>query len=156
MTESDEAAPESGETQTEAEPTFDDLSDESDIDEETTAETASTTDAEPEPESEPEPEPESEPEPEPESEPEPEPEFESESDSEPASESEPDEEIDIESLLLDLMHDFDDGDGADREELTEQVSESAGVSTEVVDDTIQDALMSGKCYEPNGGKLKPI
>ncbi|WP_248907288.1 hypothetical protein [Halocatena marina] len=148
VTESDEAAPESGETQTEAEPTFDDLSDESDIDEETTAETASTTDAEPEPESEPEPEPESEPEPE--------LEFESESDSEPASESEPDEEIDIESLLLDLMHDFDDGDGADREELTEQVSESAGVSTEVVDDTIQDALMSGKCYEPNGGKLKPI
>lgn len=144
VTEPNEAAPESNETQTEAEPTFEDLSDESDIDEETTAETASTTDAEPEPELEPE------------SEPEPEPESESESDSEPELEPEPDEEIDIESLLLDLMHDLDDGDGADREELTEQVSESAGVSTEVVDDTIQDALMSGKCYEPNGGKLKPI
>lgn len=66
------------------------------------------------------------------------------------------EDTDIEAVLLDLMRDLDDGDGADRETLVDQVSDAAAVSPEAVEDAIQDALMDGQCYEPDGGKLKPI
>lgn len=66
------------------------------------------------------------------------------------------EDTDIEAMLLDLMRDLDDGGGADRETLVDQVSEAADVSSEAVEDAIQDALMDGQCYEPDGGKLKPI
>lgn len=128
--ETDESDTEPASTQ-ETEPTFEDRSEDVDTDEETTTETASTIDTTTEPE--------------------PEPETESEPESEIETETE-----DIESLLLDQMGALDDGDGADRETLIERVRERAGVSAEVVEDTIQDALMSGKCYEPDGETLKPI
>jgi hypothetical protein len=36
------------------------------------------------------------------------------------------------------------------------VVEEYGVEPDAVEDAIQDALMSGKCYEPGDGTLKPI
>jgi RPA family protein len=74
-------------------------------------------------------------------------------DTEPATAA---EDVNLEAVLLETMDDLNDGDGADHETLVEQVSEAAGVSDDAVDDAIQEALMSGQCYEPNDGKLKPI
>ncbi|RRJ28173.1 RPA family protein [Halocatena pleomorpha] len=65
-------------------------------------------------------------------------------------------ERDITSVLLKTMRDLDDGDGADRTRLIEQVSETTGASETAVSEAIQDALMSGQCYEPDDETLKPI
>ncbi len=54
------------------------------------------------------------------------------------------------------MGDLDDGDGADRAAVVEAVSDEIGVAADDVEDAIQDALMSGRCYEPDDGTLKPI
>jgi hypothetical protein len=70
--------------------------------------------------------------------------------------SEEGEDVDLETALLDTMRDLDDGDGADREALVAQVRDETGASADDVADAIQDALMSGQCYEPEDGRLKPI
>ncbi|MCH7659838.1 MAG: hypothetical protein IH933_04425, partial [Euryarchaeota archaeon] len=54
------------------------------------------------------------------------------------------------------MRELADGDGADRETVIERVAEEYGVSPEAVDDAIDSALLSGRCYEPQEGVLKPI
>ena len=51
---------------------------------------------------------------------------------------------------------LDDGDGADRTAVVEAVASDHGASEDEIEDAIQDALMSGKCYEPTDGVLKPI
>ena len=70
----------------------------------------------------------------------------------------PDEaaDVDLESAVIDAMGALDDGDGADREAVVEAVVDDHGVDADAVEDAIQDALMSGKCYEPGDGVLKPI
>ncbi|MDZ5810313.1 hypothetical protein U4E84_02955 [Halorubrum sp. AD140] len=45
---------------------------------------------------------------------------------------------------------------ADREAVVDRVVAEHGVAADAVEDAIQDALMSGKCYEPGDGVLKPI
>ncbi|UPM43278.1 hypothetical protein [Halocatena salina] len=65
-------------------------------------------------------------------------------------------ERDVTTVLLETMRDLDDGDGADRDRLIERVSETTGASETAVSDAIQDALMSGQCYEPDDETLKPI
>lgn len=75
-------------------------------------------------------------------------------DDEDAAESAAD--IDLEAAVIDAMDSLDDGDGADREAIVEAVADEHGVAADAVDDAIQDALMSGKCYEPGDGVLKPI
>jgi hypothetical protein len=84
-------------------------------------------------------------------------------DSEPESEepagdetSDADADIDLEAAVIDAMSALDDGDGADREAVVEAVVDDHGVAADAVEDAIQDALMSGKCYEPGDGTLKPI
>ena len=87
---------------------------------------------------------------------------ESDADPAPASEeladdaTEPADELDLEAAVIDAMDALDDGDGADREAVVESVVDDHGVATDAVEDAIQDALMSGKCYEPGDGVLKPI
>jgi len=54
------------------------------------------------------------------------------------------------------MSSLDDGDGADREAVVEQVVDEHGAEPDAVEDAVQDALMSGKCYEPGEGVLKAI
>jgi len=65
-------------------------------------------------------------------------------------------DVDIEAAAVDAMGALDDGDGADREAVVERVVDEHGVAAGAVEDAIQDALMSGKCYEPGDGVLKPI
>ena len=65
-------------------------------------------------------------------------------------------DVDLEDAVVDAMDALDDGDGADREALVDRVVAEHGAAADAVEDAIQDALMSGKCYEPGDGVLKPI
>ena len=76
-------------------------------------------------------------------------------DAEAASEGDA-EDVDLEAAAVAAMDDLDDGDGAPREAVVERVADDHGVDPGAVDDAIQDALMSGQCYEPGDGLLKPI
>ncbi|MEF8914471.1 MAG: hypothetical protein V5A17_07570, partial [Natronomonas sp.] len=71
-------------------------------------------------------------------------------------EAEPAGEVDLEDAVMETMEELDEGDGADRDELVDSLVESHGVAAEEVEEAIQDALMSGRCYEPSDGTLKSI
>ncbi|PSQ43421.1 hypothetical protein BRD14_03225 [Halobacteriales archaeon SW_5_68_122] len=81
-------------------------------------------------------------------------------DTEPADEAaggeEEEEEVDLEDAVMTAMETVGDDEGADREELIAAVVDEHGVDPEAVEDAIQDALMSGRCYEPSDGTLKAI
>ncbi|OVE85682.1 hypothetical protein [Natronolimnobius baerhuensis] len=77
-------------------------------------------------------------------------------DGDDADDDEPAEDVDLQDYVIDTMSDLDDGDGADRSELVDTVASEISVSEDEVEDAIQDALMGGQCYEPNGDSLKPI
>jgi hypothetical protein len=68
----------------------------------------------------------------------------------------PAEDVALEDAVMEVMEDLDDGSGADREELLAAVVDRYGADPDAVDDAIQDALMGGRCYEPDDGKLTPI
>ncbi|MHC3381076.1 RPA family protein [Haloarcula sp. H-GB5] len=129
------------------------------VDSEPETEPASATESIPEPEPEPEEEAETAPTSEPET-----IGSETETASEPTSESDqvddgdtgPAEDEDLEDAAMEVMDELDDGNGADREELLAAVVDRYGADADAVDDAIQDALMGGRCYEPDDGKLKPI
>ncbi len=65
-------------------------------------------------------------------------------------------DYDLEDAVVEAMAELDDGDGADREAVVERVVDEHGADPDAVDDAIQGAMMSGKCYEPNDGTLKAI
>jgi hypothetical protein len=65
-------------------------------------------------------------------------------------------EVDLEDAVMETMEELDEGDGADHDELVDSLVESHGVAAEEVEEAIQDALMSGRCYEPSDGTLKSI
>jgi len=75
---------------------------------------------------------------------------------ESAGEDVPAEDVDLEDAVMEVMDELDDGSGADREELLTAVVDRYGADADSVDDAIQDALMGGRCYEPDDGKLTPI
>ncbi|WP_435115166.1 RPA family protein [Halolamina sp. C58] len=90
-------------------------------------------------------------------------EIEAEVTGEESDEAEPEEEsdedaaaVDLEDAVIDAMSELDDGDGADREAVVAHVVDEHGVDTGAVEDAVQDAMMSGKCYEPTDGTLKAI
>ena len=64
--------------------------------------------------------------------------------------------VDLEDAVMDAMTALDEGDGADRSAVIDRVSDDHDVTAEDVEDTIQEALMNGRCYEPGEGTLKPI
>jgi len=64
--------------------------------------------------------------------------------------------VDIEDAAVEVMSDLDDGNGADREAVVAAVVDEHGVDVGAVEDAIDDALMGGRCYEPDDGTLKPI
>jgi len=66
------------------------------------------------------------------------------------------EDVDLEDATVEVMRELDDGGGADREELVAAVVERHGADPGHVEDAIQDALMDGRCYEPDDATLKPI
>lgn len=65
-------------------------------------------------------------------------------------------ETDPEAAVVAAMGELDDGDGADREAVIEQVAEDDGLTREEAEDGIQSALLSGECYEPEDDILKSI
>ena len=65
-------------------------------------------------------------------------------------------DVSLEAAVMDAMADLDDGDGAPHDAIVETVADRTGASPEAVDDAIQDALMSGRCYEPADDHFKPI
>ena len=65
-------------------------------------------------------------------------------------------DVDLEDAAVDAMSDLDDGDGAAHDEVVAAVVEAYGADPGAVADAIEDALMSGKCYEPSEDRLKAI
>jgi len=58
--------------------------------------------------------------------------------------------------VMDVMTELNGGSGADREAVRSTVTDRYGATAEEVEDAIQDALMGGRCYEPEDDKLTPI
>ena len=75
---------------------------------------------------------------------------------EPEVEGAADEDVDLEDAVVAAMGDLDEGDGADRGAVVEAVADEHGADPDAVADAIQDALMGGRCYEPEDGRLKAI
>jgi len=67
-----------------------------------------------------------------------------------------DDDVDLEDAVMAVMTERNDGSGADREAVLTEVAEQYGADRDAVEDAIQDALMGGRCYEPEDGKLTPI
>ncbi|WP_018258551.1 hypothetical protein [Halomicrobium katesii] len=65
-------------------------------------------------------------------------------------------DVALEDAVMDVMDDLDDGDGAARTAIVDAVVDRTGGDPDAVEDAIQDALMGGRCYEPDDGLLKPI
>jgi len=71
-------------------------------------------------------------------------------------ESEDAADVDLDTAVMDAMAAHDDGDGASEADIVAAVTDRLGVDAAAVEDAIQDALMGGKCYEPEDGVYKPI
>ncbi|MFC7057203.1 hypothetical protein [Halovenus salina] len=67
-----------------------------------------------------------------------------------------DEPDDMQSTVVSVMGELDEGSGASREKVIEEMTERYGVDAKETESAIQDALMDGECYEPDDGTLKPI
>jgi RPA family protein len=66
------------------------------------------------------------------------------------------EDVDLEDATLEVMGELDEGTGADRETLVAEVADRYDADPADVEDAIQDALMGGRCYEPDDATVKPI
>ncbi|WP_340099281.1 hypothetical protein [Salinibaculum salinum] len=66
------------------------------------------------------------------------------------------EDIDLGEVTIEVMEDLDDGDGADRETLVETLVDRYDIDPDDVENAIQNALMDGRCYEPDDSTVKPI
>jgi RPA family protein len=62
----------------------------------------------------------------------------------------------LEDLVVEEMRALADGEGADRAALLSAVVEAHDVEEAAVEDAIQEALMSGRCYESGDDELTPI
>jgi RPA family protein len=79
---------------------------------------------------------------------------------EPESEAEDEDagsmDLDLEDYVVDLMSELDGGDGARREEVVATAADERDADEGEIEDAIQDALMSGRCYESGDDHLKAI
>ncbi|WP_299335466.1 RPA family protein [Haloplanus sp.] len=66
------------------------------------------------------------------------------------------DDVNLETATVEMMEELDDGDGADREAVVAAVVDEYGADPGAVGDAIEDALMSGRCYEPTENRLKAI
>ncbi|WP_435070253.1 hypothetical protein [Haloplanus sp. C73] len=71
-------------------------------------------------------------------------------------EAETAEDVDLEVAAVEVMDDLDEGDGVAHDKVVAAVVEEYGADPGAVADAIEDALMSGKCYEPSEDRLKAI
>ena len=82
---------------------------------------------------------------------------ESETEAAETSDSESEEQPDdLQAAVVDLMAELDDGDGAQRQAVVDEMASRYDVDEDETGDAIQDALMAGECYEPDDTTLKPI
>ncbi|MCG1003386.1 MULTISPECIES: hypothetical protein [Halobacterium] len=79
---------------------------------------------------------------------------ESDSDSEDSEAAEMD--LDLEDYVVELMDELDDGDGAVRENVVATAADERDADKGEIEDAIQEALMSGRCYESGDDHLKAI
>ncbi|KAB1188604.1 MULTISPECIES: rpa-associated protein [Haloferax] len=78
-------------------------------------------------------------------------------DAEPESDDDtPAEDVNLEVAVVEAMEDIDDGDGAAHDDVVAAVVDEYGVDPGSVEDAIQDALLGGRCYEPQDDVLKAI
>jgi RPA family protein len=89
-----------------------------------------------------------------ESEPEPEPEPETGPDEEPADEVA--EDIDLGDVVVDVIREIDEGEGASQDAVVSALAERYGASEADAEEAIDGAMMDGECYEPDDGLLKAI
>lgn len=73
-----------------------------------------------------------------------------------STEPEVDGQPDLEDTVVQTMRDLGDGTAVDRSTLVETVVEGTGVDEPAIEEAIQDALMSGRCYESGDDELTPI
>ena len=66
------------------------------------------------------------------------------------------EDVDLDEAVVDAMQAEDDGDGAPEAAIVEAVTGRLGVGEDEVREALDEALMSGECYEPEDGVYKPI
>jgi len=66
------------------------------------------------------------------------------------------EDVDLEEAVMETMDELNGDDGADRQAVVDSVADQYGADPDDVEDAIQDALMDGRCYEPDDTTLKPI
>ncbi len=59
-------------------------------------------------------------------------------------------------MVMEVMHEMNDGDGVEQEKLLANVVNSYDTTPAEVEDALQDALMAGRCYESGEDTLKPI
>ncbi|MFB6255080.1 MAG: hypothetical protein ABEI06_10780 [Halobacteriaceae archaeon] len=62
----------------------------------------------------------------------------------------------FEEIVVEYLRDMNDGDGVNRDELISTIIDEYDVTQEVVENAIEDALMSGRCYESGENELTPI
>jgi RPA family protein len=79
---------------------------------------------------------------------------------EPDSDAEDDEspppDLDLEDYVVDLMAELDDGDGAPRDDVVTTAADDLDADEGEIEEAIQSALMSGRCYESGDDHLKAI
>jgi RPA family protein len=89
-------------------------------------------------------------------------EFTEDDSDEPESEAEDEDadagsmDLDLEDYVVEPMSELDDGDGARREEVVATAADERDADEGEIVDAIQDALMSGRCYESGDDHLKAI
>ena len=65
-------------------------------------------------------------------------------------------EADLEDVAVEVMGDLDEGSGAARGAVVEATVDRTGADEAAVEDAIQQALMDGRCYEPDDDTLQAI
>ncbi|MFC7074530.1 hypothetical protein ACFQJ7_09160 [Halovenus rubra] len=63
---------------------------------------------------------------------------------------------DLQDAVVELMAELDEGDGARKAAVVEEMTGRYTLDADEIETAIQDALMDGECYEPGDGRLKPI
>ena len=65
-------------------------------------------------------------------------------------------DVDLVDAAVAAMEALDDGDGAEHGAVVDAVASEHGVDEAAVEDAIDEALMGGRCYEPDDDHLKAI
>lgn len=66
------------------------------------------------------------------------------------------EDTDMVGAVIDVLQQQDTDDGVKRGTVITAVVEETGASETAVEEAIEEALLSGRCYEPKEDRLKPI